>query len=316
MSARRGVALLAALWLVVGIAAVALQFSIEAHERRTMGLLASERGIQRATASGALALVQARMEQALRVAPTGTNVDRLRSSDPWLDVDSLYSGPVYVDSIEVDVQALDLGSRLNINSASETELQTFFSFVLKDYEKSTELAQSIMDWRDPDSIPRPNGAERDQYLKAERLALPTNSPFREIGELQNVMGMTPEIYAAVSPYLSVRSTGINVNTAPAPVLRTLPNMTDAILNMILQMRSQGRRINSMSDIFGSTSTGTSAQQIARARAQAALTGRVSFQTNVVELTITARAGPQAAPTKLTALVSRAGGGVSVGYKEW
>ena len=56
---RRGVALLAALWLVVAIATVALQFSLEARERRTVGILASERGIQRAAALGALAAVQA-----------------------------------------------------------------------------------------------------------------------------------------------------------------------------------------------------------------------------------------------------------------
>ena len=56
MKPRRGVALLAALWLVVAIAAVALQFSMEARERRTLGIMASERGQQRALALGALAL--------------------------------------------------------------------------------------------------------------------------------------------------------------------------------------------------------------------------------------------------------------------
>src|SRR5450432_3170440 len=106
MRARRGVALLAALWLVVAIAAVALQFSIEAHERRSIGILASERGIERGAAIGALALTQARLEYVLRVSPSGNNpgLARLRASDPWLDVDSLYSGTVLVDSMLVDVQ--------------------------------------------------------------------------------------------------------------------------------------------------------------------------------------------------------------------
>ena len=44
MKNRRGVALLAALWLVIAIVTVALQFSLEARERRTIGILASERG--------------------------------------------------------------------------------------------------------------------------------------------------------------------------------------------------------------------------------------------------------------------------------
>src|SRR5437870_11606202 len=88
MKARRGVALLAALWLVVAIAAVALQFSIEARERRNLGILASERGIQRGLAIGALALMQAKLEYALRMGPTNAgsnpNIARLRASDPWL----------------------------------------------------------------------------------------------------------------------------------------------------------------------------------------------------------------------------------------
>jgi general secretion pathway protein K len=314
MTSRRGVALIAALWLVVAIAAVALQFSMEAHERRAVGILASERGIQRAAALGALALTQAKLEYALRVAPTGTNVQRLAASDPWLDIDSLYSGTVNVDSMEVDVQARDLGEKLNVNQLTENQLQSFFSFLLGDYAKSTQLAQSILDWRDADSIPRPNGAERDAYIKAKMLALPTNGPFREIEELSNVMGMTPEIYAKVAPYLTTHGIGaVNINTAPIPVLRALPGMTDATINMIVQQRSQGRRINSIGDIL---STGRNlAGMLSAVQLQTATAGRVVYQTTEVELSITSRVGPQAPPSRLTAILRR-GNPVSVTFKEW
>ncbi|HWH50466.1 MAG TPA: type II secretion system protein GspK [Gemmatimonadaceae bacterium] len=314
MRPRRGVALIAALWLVVAIAAVALQFSMEAHERRAVGILASERGIQRAAALGALALTQAKLEYALRVAPTGTNVQRLAASDPWLDVDSLYSGPVDVDSMEVDVQARDLGEKLNINQLTENELQSFFSFLLGDYAKSTQLAQSILDWRDADSIPRPNGAERDAYIKAKMLALPTNGPFREIEELSNVMGMTPEIFAKVAPYLTTHGIGaVNINTAPIPVLRALPGMTDATINMIVQQRSQGRRINSIADI--QSTRRNLAGMLSAVQLQTAIGGRVVYQTTEVELTITSRVGPQAPPSRLTAILRR-GNPVSLTFKEW
>ena len=307
MKARRGVALLAALWLVVAIATVALQFSLEARERRSVGILTSERGIQRAAALGALALTQARLERALRVAPSGTNVQRLRSSDAWMDVDSSYSGAVLVDSMPVDVVARDLGERLNINQANETELQTFFSFLLGDYSKATQLAQSIMDWRDADSIPRPSGAERDAYIKAGLLALPTNTPFREVDELQRVMGMTPDIFAAVSPYLTTLGAGaVDINTAPEAVLRALPGMTDATLNRILQLRSQGRRIDNMTEVFPSMRPGGRRLpgQLASVAAINVLAGRTTLTVNEVELTITARAGPQAPPTRLTAIIAR------------
>jgi general secretion pathway protein K len=305
--ARRGVALLAALWLVVAIATVALQFSLEARERRTVGILASERGIQRAAALGALAAVQAKLEQALRVAPSGNNVAiaRLRASDPWAYVDSLYSVPVYVDSMEVDVVARDLGERLNINQVNETELQTFFSFLLGDYTKATHLAQAVMYWRDADSIPRPSGAERDAYIKAGVLALPTNSTFRDVEELENVMGMTPDIYAVVSPYLTTRGSGaININTAPVPVLRALPGMTDATLNMILMLRSQGRRIDALSQVFQQGAGRRPLPgQLASQAAINQLAARTTTRTNQVELTITARVGPQAPPTELIVVLA-------------
>ena len=307
MRARRGVALLAALWLVVAIAAVALQFSMEARERRQLGIDASERGIQRGLALGALAATQARLEQALRTAPSGSNaiIAGLRATDPWLDADSLYSGEVQVDSVPVTVTARDLGEKLNINNLNEIEIQTFFSFLLHDYTKATQLAQSIMDWRDPDSIPRPSGAERDAYIRAEMLALPTNAPFREVDELRNVMGMTPEIYEEAAPYLTTHGDAlVNLNTAPVPVLRALPGMTDATINLILQMRSQGRRIQSVAQVLPGAAGGRRRVpgQLNTPQALNALQARATTQTTWVELTIMAQVGPQAPPTKLVAIV--------------
>ncbi len=316
-------ALLAALWLVVAIATVALQFSIEAHQRRQFGILASERGQQRALALGAFALTRAKLEQALRIGPQGNNVAIaiLRSSDPWLDIDSIYTGTVSVDSMPVQVEAHDLGEKLNINQLSETEIQTFFTFLLKDMSTSTHLAQSIMDWRDADSIPRPSGAERDAYIKAEMLALPTNAPFRDVADLRDVMGMTEEIYRQAAPYLTTRGTGlVNVNTAPVPVLRALPGMTDQTLNLILQMRSQGRRINSLGDIFLAETRG----RVVAGRGggnplqgvQNALTARATTNTTEVELVFTARVGPQAPPTQLTAILARTGSNTTIRYQQW
>jgi general secretion pathway protein K len=324
---RHGVALLAALWLVIAILTVALQFSMEAKERRTVGILASERGQQRALALGAFQLTRARMEQALRIAPPGTNVANLRGADPWLDVDSLYSGDVYVDSTPVQVIARDLGERININQIQEVDLQTFFSFLLRDMSKATQLAQAIMDWRDVDTLPRPSGAERDKYIKDEMLALPANSGFREVEELLNVYGMTPEIFAEVSPYLTARGPGrVNVNTAPPPVLRALPGMTDATLNRILMLRSGGRKIARIDEIFPGTA---SAPAGGRGQVQIRVAGqvqsqplinqfqsRVTFQADNIEITVLAKVGPQAQPTKLVVVMGRNGSNANVSNLIW
>lgn len=317
MKNRRGVALIAALWLVVAIAAVSMQFAIEARERRTIGILASERGIQRAAAQGALALTLAKLEYSLRVAPTGANIQRIRAADPWLDIDSMYTGEMFVDSIPVEITAHDLGEKLNINQLTEQDFQAFFSFLTKDYSLSTKLAQSIMDWRDADSLPRPSGAEREDYIDAGMLALPTNASFRDVEDLRNVMGMTPELYAEVEPYLTTRGQGlINLNTAPVPVLRAIPGITDAAINTILQYRSQGRRIDNVNEVFPPDRAVRG--QVNGAAFARANQGRITVNTTDVEFTFSARVGPQAPPSKLTAVLTHLQNSqnANVTYKQW
>jgi general secretion pathway protein K len=321
MRPRRGVALITAIWLVVAIAIVAAQFSVDAHERRALGINAAERGRQRALAGGALKLVEAKLDYALRTIPTGRgNTSMLQSSDPWLGVDSLYSGTYDVDSQPVMVKATDLGTKLNINDLNEDELKTFFGFVLNDYVTADGLAQSIMDWTDVDDIARLHGAEKDDYIKAGMLALPANGPFRSIEDLQYVMGMTPDIYAKVSPYLTTLGAGlVNLNSAPTPVLKVLPGMTDQMLSTILSLRSQGQRITSVAEIMGAQARGrrlTPAQQAQQTQATTALSARAAVITNEVLFTIISRAGPQAQPTRLDAIVSRANGAVSVSWQQW
>src|SRR6185436_2502230 len=50
---RPGFAMLAAIWLIVAIAVVVLQFGLDAHERAQLGLEAADRGRGRAAATGA-----------------------------------------------------------------------------------------------------------------------------------------------------------------------------------------------------------------------------------------------------------------------
>jgi general secretion pathway protein K len=307
---RRGFALLAAIWLVVAIATVALQFSLEARERRLLGINTAERGKGRAAAIGALNASQAALEAALRMGPGTGNarVAGLRSADPWLDADSVFSGAILVDSIPVEVQTLDLGTQLNINSMGEAQLRNFLSFALRDFATADRLSQAILDYRDADSIPRSNGAERDDYIREGLLALPANGTFREVAGLMEVMGMTPEIYERISPYLTTRGSGIiNVNSADTVVLRAVPGMTDQILAEILAQRSQGRRISNLNSVRGGGRGGAGGNQL-----QSALTVDVTE----LQLTLTAYVGPQLLPVRLNATIQRQGANSRITWRQW
>ena len=309
---RRGFALLAAIWLIVAIATVALQFSLDARERRLLGINTAERGKGRAAAIGALNASQAALEQALRQGP-GNRAGRLallRGADPWLDADSIFSGVILVDSIPVEVHTLDLGTQLNLNSMGEQQLRTFFSFALRDFATADKIAQSILDWRDADSIPRSNGAERDYYLREGRLALPSNQTFREVSDMLSVEGMTPEIFERVSPYLTTRGSGVvNLNSADTVVLRSVPGMTDQILASILSQRSMGRRISNLSSILprGGGPFGGAANP---------LNSAVTLDVAELQLTLTAYVGPQQLPVRLNAIVQRQGANSRITWRQW
>ncbi len=312
MRARRGFALLAAIWLVVAIATVALQFSLEARERRLLGINTAERGKGRAAALGALNASQAALEAALRQGPGTGNarVAGLRAADPWLDADSIFSGVLYVDSIPVAVQTLDLGTQLNINSMNEGQLRNFFSFALRDFATADRIAQAIMDWRDADSIPRSNGAERDQYIREGYLALPTNQTFREVSDLLSVMWMTDEIYERVSPYLTTRGSGIvNVNSADTLVLRSVSGMTDQVLNQILIQRSRGGRITNLNAVTRSGGRGGGGLS---GEGNSAMTVDVTE----LQLTLTAFVGPQQLPVRLNAIIQRQGANSRITWRQW
>lgn len=303
---RRGVAMLAAMWLILGISIVALQFALSGKERRVLALAAADRGQGRGIALAALANVQAQLDQAAR-SPASSNaaLAATRSGDPWMGVDSIYSGIVTLGEHEVAIRARDLGAQLNINTANEDQLRLLFQAVLRDAGLTERLVQRILDWRDVDDLPRLNSAERDAYLKAGALVLPANRPFRDVAELAMVDGMTPQILALMSPYLRVYGQGtINLNSAPEPVLRSIPGMTPQILSNVLAQRSRGMRIASVAAVVPGAAGG------GRGNAGAVIAGQIGalavVDTREVEVTIVATAGPSALPIKVTALLQRNG----------
>lgn len=54
-----------------------------------------------------------------------------------------------------------------------------------------QIADSILDWLDPDDVPRPYGGERDVY--SSRGYVPKNGPFESVEELLLVNGVTPQL---------------------------------------------------------------------------------------------------------------------------
>ncbi|MDB4542638.1 type II secretion system minor pseudopilin GspK [bacterium] len=86
------------------------------------------------------------------------------------------------------------------------------------------ITSSISDWLDPDGNPAANGAEDDFYFSLSPAYRTANGPMASVSELRAVAYMTPEIYQAVLPWVTVwpqSPAGLNIHTAPAMVLRSI-----------------------------------------------------------------------------------------------
>lgn len=181
--------------------------------------------------------------QALYAAEAGVNltVFQLMVPDPqqrWIPDGRVY--PFTFDGAEVEISITDESGKIDINAADSQTLEQLFLSLGVDPLESQRLADAVVDWRDPDDLTQVNGAEAPDYEAAGLDYVPSNQPFNTIGELQQVLGMTPELFLAAEPALTVYTGQGRPNPAFAPLeaLRALPDMTDPLARELIEMRHQ------------------------------------------------------------------------------
>lgn len=72
-------------------------------------------------------------------------------------------------------------------------------------ETASAVADSIVDWRDADSMPLTGGAEVPYYTSLTVPYSCHNGDVTVVEELLLVKGMTPELFARIRPYITVRA---------------------------------------------------------------------------------------------------------------
>ena len=192
VGAKQGAALIAVLWILTIMGTITMLFSRQANmslkiNRNVMdgaqASLLAEAGIERGIAE----LVKDDQE---------TTSDHLKES--WSDNQTSF-GDVQLgrgiyrvvhqdpDQENLDVYGLvDECSKLNINVADKNMLQQLPNM-------TEDVADSILDWVDSDSNPRPLGAEIDYYQSLPEPYMAKNGNFDTVDELLLVKGMTLEL---------------------------------------------------------------------------------------------------------------------------
>lgn len=188
----RGAALLLVLWLIVLLTSLVGAFALTARIESLQGRMASEGLVAEEAA-------RAGIEYALV---------RVNDNDPrrqWRP-----DGRDYVwrfDRAALRIKIVDESAKINLNLADATLLAGLWRTLGVEQDQAARLASAIIDWRDPDPLSQAQGgAEDPQYAEAELPYGAKDAPFETVAELQQVLGITPELYAKAEPYLTVYGT--------------------------------------------------------------------------------------------------------------
>jgi len=126
----------------------------------------------------------------------------------------------------IGVRVVPLTGLVDLNAAPEallTELIAVAGGV--DRGRASMLAQRIIDWRDTDEVPLPQGAEDPAYAAAGSPFRTRGGPFESPEDLLQVLGMDFDLYSAIRPLITVhaaRGAGrVDPAAAPVPVLQVL-----------------------------------------------------------------------------------------------
>jgi general secretion pathway protein K len=215
---QRGVALLLVMWMIVLLTALIGAFALTAKIEGLQG---------RVLHRGVIA------DQAARA---GVEYALVRVADPdprrqWRPDGQPYAWTF--DGTQVEVTLTDENGKIDLNQADATLLALLFAQVgALEQPEAAKLAAAVLDWRDPDSLTQPEGGAEDaDYAAAERHYGAKDAAFESVAELEQVLGMTPALYAKLAPELTVFSgrTRPDPAFASSGVLRAMGVDPDSVI---------------------------------------------------------------------------------------
>lgn len=155
----------------------------------------------------------------------------------------------------IRLRLINESGKVDINAAPELLLKNLIGNLgVKDKELDI-VVDSIMDWKDADSLTRLNGAEDDYYQSLPNPYKAKNANFDSLGELLLVRGMTRDLFygsggkKGLADLLTLYSgsASINLNAAPREVLAAIPGMNDALADAVISYR-EAKEIRSLDEV--------------------------------------------------------------------
>ncbi len=141
-----------------------------------------------------------------------------------------------VNGVNSEIAVQDELGKFDLNAVDGSMLRRLLKSAGLSLDQASSLSDKILDWRSATDLTRLHGAADQDYEEAGYSYRPRHGPFQSVAEMRLVMGMTPELYAHISPALTVytQKPMIDANVATVEALRALyldaPAQADAILS--------------------------------------------------------------------------------------
>ena len=220
-SSEQGFVIVAVLWLVAALAALATIFSLYlSNSARALAL--------NDTALQAEAVVSASVElTAYQLQLAG------KDARP-----ALGSFHTRLNGADLAVSFGSEAARVDLNAAPKELIAGLLAVLGAGEEDAREYADRIIGWRTK-SKPQTAGNEDALYRAAGRPYSPRQAPFAHANELGLVLGLPPALVERALPFVTVFSgaSGVDVLTAPPEVIAALPGMTPLTLKQFLADRA-------------------------------------------------------------------------------
>jgi len=286
---QRGIALMAVLWVLVLLIALATEFafSMKMEVNTTRNYKEDTESYYLSKAGLNLALAELFKEARFHsiheqhgwitgnILPTQSasktpGQEGLEDEETVQDFDIVNRTDIELENGSITYTIRDENGKISINTASKNTLDKLLQYSgVEDKIIRSTISDSILDWIDSDKNHRLNGAENDYYRTQNPPYFAKNGKIETIDELLKIRGITEEIlygsteennedgniYTGIVNHLTVyQIPTVNPNTASEEVLNILfqPEQANKILENIA---AKGFHSNTLSNFFRITSTG-------------------------------------------------------------
>ena len=220
-SSERGFVIVAVLWLVAALAALAVIFSAYlSSSARAIALNDSALETEALVSAGVeLTAYQLRLPREDARPSQGSFRTRLNGS-------------------ELAVTFVSEAARVDLNAAPKELLANLLTVLGAAQDDARQFADRIVGWRTK-ATPERVGNEDALYLAAGRSYTPRQAPFAHVNELGLVLGLPPALVERALPFVTVFSgaSGVDPLSAPPEVIAALPGMTPLSLKQFLSDRA-------------------------------------------------------------------------------